>query len=116
MVKVTMLLARGPGAPEGDVADRVEMRVRLNPLAQLDLVGYEADPAAWIVTRTRPGAGPRAAQVLRLDTGWAVQSLRGEDEPLWELAGAIFRPGEIAALRGPDGEELLYRIVAVEAD
>ena len=110
-----MLLARGPGAPEGDLDDRVEMQLCLTPQGQIDQMAYAAAPEPWLSRRKRRGATTRQSEVIRLDEGWALQSMRSEDDPLWTLEGHVFRPGELVRLGRPDGEGLLYRIVAVEA-
>ena len=55
-------------------------------------------------------------EVIRLDEGWALQSLGSEDDPLWTFEGQLFRPGELVRVGRPDGEELLFRIVAADPD
>ncbi len=46
---------------------------------------------------------------------WAMRGADDPDEPLWDLHGGTFRPGEYLTLRRPDGSELSFRIVSVEA-
>lgn len=116
MTKLTMLLVQGPGKPLGDLDDRLVVHLGLTSQGQLDLAAYEADPNPWLAVRHRPGQEPRQAEVIRLDEGWAMQSMRSEDDPLWTFEGHVFRPGELVRLRRADGGELLFRIVAVEAD
>ena len=116
MTKLTMLLAQGPGLPKGDLGDRLVTHLLLNAQGQIDPAAYDADPMPWLATRDAPGREPIQVEVIRLDEGWALQSMRDADDPLWTFEGHVFRPGELVRLRRPDGEELLFRIVASEAD
>ena len=116
MTKLTMLLARGPGLPDGDLGDRLVTHLLLNAQGQIDPAAYEADPTPWLATREAPGSDLIQVELIRLDEGWALQSLRDADDPLWTFEGHVFRPGELVRLRRPDGQELLFRIVASEAD
>jgi len=45
-----------------------------------------------------------------------LRSVGGEDDPLFSLDVQIVRPGELVMVRRPGGDQLLYRIVAVEPD
>lgn len=116
MTKLTMVLAQGPQSPQGDVTCKVDVHLRLTPQGHIDLNAWEADPAPWLATREWPGHAPRRSEVIRLDEGWALQSLNSEDDPLWTFNGDVFRPGELVRVGRPDGEELLFRIVAADAD
>ena len=115
MTNLTMVLAQGPGLPDGDLEDRLVVRLALNQQGQIDPAAYDQDPAPWLVTRERPGRAPHQGELIRLDDGWALQSLASEDDPLWSFEGHVFRPGDLVRLRRPDGEELLFRIVASES-
>lgn len=116
MAKLTMLLAKGPGRPEGDLGDRLTMRLALNRQGQIDAAAYDSDPVPWLATRGRQGVEDRHSELIRLDEGWALQSIASEDDPLWTFEGHVFRPGELVRLGRPDGEELLFRIVASAPD
>jgi hypothetical protein len=116
MATLSLVLAQGPGLPNGDLEDRMELRLGLTPQGQLDGHAYEAAPAPWIATRERPGQPARQSELIRLDEGWALQSLDHEDDPLWAFEGWVFRPGELVRLRRPDGTELLFRIVQVRGE
>ena len=116
MAKLTMLLAQGPGMPDGNLEDRLITRLQLTPQGQIDSAAYDVDPSPWLAVRERPGAAPLHVELIRLDEGWALQSMRDADDPLWTFEGHVFRPGELVRLRRPDGQELLFRIVASEAD
>lgn len=116
MAKLLLVLAQAPGLPNGDLEDRIELRLGLTPHGQLDDEAFEATPVPWLATRERPGAPSLHSELIRLDEGWALQSLHHDDDPLWAFEGAVFRPGELVRLRRPDGAELLFRIVQVEAD
>ena len=116
MAKLTMLLAKGPGRPNGDLADQLTVRLALNSQGQIDWVAYDSDPFPWLATRSRPGLEDKRSELIRLDEGWALQSMISEDDPLWAFEGHVFRPGELVRLGRPDGEELLFRIVASTPD
>lgn len=116
MTKLTMVLAKGPGLPDGDLQDRLVIRLALNPQGQIDPSAYDIDPMPWLATRERAGNEDRPSELIRLDEGWALQSIISEDDPLWTLEGHVFRPGELVRLGRPDGEELLFRIVASTPD
>jgi hypothetical protein len=116
LAKVTMLLAYAPGRPEGDLSDRLELRVCLTPQGQLDDAAFAASPLPWPSLRVLPDGGERPGALVALETGWALRSVRSEDDPLWALEGRVFRPGELVTLRRPDGEELVFRVVNVEAE
>ena len=116
MTKLTMLLAKGPRLPDGDLEDRLVVRLALNPQGQIDPAAYEKAPVPWLAVRERPGVDDRQSELIRLDEGWALQSLASEDDPLWTFEGHVFRPGELVRLVRPDGEELLFRIVASTPD
>jgi hypothetical protein len=116
MAHVRTLLASGPGSPEGDTGLGLDLRVCLTPLAQIDPVAFAADPLPWPVRRFWPDRADWRGEVIRVDDGWAVRSVGGDDEPLWELAAGVVRPGEYLTLRRPDGEELVFRVVGVDAE
>ena len=103
-----MLLAYAPGRPEGDLRDRLELRVPLTPQGWLDDGGSSL--------RVLPDGTMRPGQLVAVEGGWALRSTRSEDEPLWALEGRVFRPGELVTLRRPDGEEHIFRVVNVEPD
>lgn len=116
MTKLTMVLAQGPGSPDGDLTDRLDVHLCLTPQGHIDLQAWQADPAPWLAIRERPGHEPRRGEVIRLDEGWALQSLKGEDDPLWVFEGHLFRPGELVRVGRPDGADMLFRIVAADPD
>ena len=116
MTKLTMLLARGPGLPEGDLNDRLVMRLCLTPQGHLDIKAFEHASQPWLSARDRPGLKTKTSELMHEDDTWALKSVNGDDDPLWVVEGNVFRPGELVVLRRPDGEELLFRIVSVDAD
>lgn len=115
MTKLTMLLAQGPGMPDGDLNDRLVMGLCLTAQGQIDVDAYHAAAAPWLARRERQGTA-RDLEVIRLDEGWALQSTRSEDDPIWTFDGHVFRPGEVVRLRRPDSQELLFRIVSAEPE
>lgn len=116
MAKLTMVLAKGPRRPDGDINDRLVVRLVLNQQGQIDLTAYADDPIPWLALRRRPGMDDKHSELIRLDEGWALQSMASEDDPLWSFEGFVFRPGELVRLGRPDGESLLFRIVASTPD
>lgn len=114
MMKLTMLLAQGPGQPEGDLSERMELTVALTSQGHIDQAAFEEGQTPWLATRDHPSRARRQFELVRLDEGWALQSLRSEDDPLWTFIGGVFRPGELVVLRRPDREELIFRIVAAD--
>ena len=108
-----MLLAHGPGQPEGDLAYRLELAASLTPQAALDEAAFAA---AWPARRVLPDGREFAGELVRADAGWALRGAAGEDSPLWNFEGRVFRPGEYVTLRRPNGDELVFRIVDVRPD
>ena len=115
MTKLMLVLAHGPDRPEGDITDRLVLELALTSQGQIDLASYDAAPTPWLAARQHEGAAPRTLEVIRLDEGWALQSTNSLDDPIWVFEGHVFRPGELVRLRRPNGDQLLYRIVASEA-
>ena len=115
MTKLTMLLAQGPGKPDGDLHDRLVMNLQLNAQGQVDVGAYDTAPEPWLAARDVDGATARRLEIIRIDEGWALQSTNSLDDPIWTFEGHVFRPGELVMLRRPDGEHLLFRIVASES-
>lgn len=116
MVKVEMVLARGPEQPDGDTENRLSVRLCLTPQAQLDPLAWRAGPDPWLLTRRRGGQPPRTAEITRVDDNWALRPLAHDDEPLWDVEAGVVRPGELVRLRTPQGDELTYLVVAVDPD
>ena len=114
MTKITLVLAKGPGKPEGDITDRLVLNVCLNAQGQIDYHAYNAAFEPWLAFRDRDHAPTRDLEIIRLDEGWALQSTNSQDDPIWVFEGHVYRPGELVLLHRPDGEEMLYRIVAAE--
>lgn len=109
-----MLLAQKPGLPDGDVHDKLTLHVKLNAHGQIDLDAYDTASSPWLATREQSGAEPHNLEIVRVDEGWALQSIRSEDDPFWTFEGHVYRPGELVSLRQPDGQNLLFRIVQTE--
>ena len=116
MVSVLMVLARGPGFPEGNVDDHMKLHVALTPQGHLDATAWETGHKPWATSRTRPGHPPRTGELVKIEEGWALRDLDGVDDPLYSFAAQIVRPGEIVQVSRLDGEDMLYRIVAVDVD
>jgi len=114
MARVVMLLAHGPGRPEGDLAHRLELTAALTPQGALDEAAFGDPP--WQARRVLPDGNELAGEVVRAGGGWALRGPAGEDAPLWDFDGRVFRPGEYVTLRRPDGDELIFRIVDVRVE
>ena len=116
MTKITLLLAQGPGMPDGNVADRLTLNMALTAQGQIDLAAYDTAERAWLATRDQPGQPGRDLEIIRIDERWALQSTNSMDDPIWTFEGHVFRPGELVVLNRPDGETLLFRIVNTERE
>jgi hypothetical protein len=114
MARVVMLLAHGPDRPDGDLADRLELTAALTPQGALDEAAFGGSPLP--VLRVLPDGRELALELVRAGARWALRGPAGEDAPLWDLEGRVFRPGEYVTLRRPDGDELIFRIVDVRPD
>jgi hypothetical protein len=112
MARIIMVLASAPGEPAGNLEHRLELTAVLTPQAALDEAAYGEAP--WPALRILPDGSRRAAALVRVDGGWALQGPAGEDSALWDFAGRVFRPGEYVTVHRAGGEELVFRIVEVE--
>ena len=115
MQVVSMVRAEGPGHPAGDLEDRLEICVRLLPSGHLDAAAWEVGSAPWRGRHTRRGALTGANELVKTSVGWALRELPGDDAPLHSLMIGIVRPGELVSVSRPDGDVMVYRIVAVDA-
>ncbi len=116
LVKVTLVLARGPRHPEGNLDDRMRLQVLLTPQGHLDVSAWETDTLPWPTSRELAGHAIRAGELVKIEEGWALRELGSADEPLYSFKAAIIRPGELIRVGRLDGDEMLYRIVAVDPD
>ena len=115
-VRVMMVLAQGPGRPQGDLDDRMILHVILAPGAQLDAAEWSAGHQPWHTRRERAGRPVRSGELVKIDEGWALRELGSEDEPLYRLAAGVVRPGEMVSVGRLDGDVMIYRIVAVDPE
>ena len=114
MVKLTLVLASGPGQPAGDLNDRMVLAAVLTPQGPLDGAAWENGTAPWRSARDRPGHPKREGELVKIAEGWALRGLHSEDDPLYSLSAPIIRPGELVTVSRLDGEQMIYRIVAVD--
>ena len=110
--RVTAVLARGPDRPSGETGCGLEIELCLGAGGQVE--ASCPGEAPWRVRRFWPDRRDWYGELVAIDGGWGIRGTRGDDEPVWELQGRIMRPGEYLTLVGPDGTELLFRIVNVE--
>ena len=111
MTKISMVLAHGPGKPDGDLSDRMTLTAELNAQGHLD-----PEQEAATALRERPDQPDKPSVLVAQEGGWVLRGLHSDDDPLWTIDARVLRPGEAVVLRRPDGEELIYRIVASETD
>ena len=120
MPKVTLVLASGPGFPNGDPDCRYEIDVALDSTGRLDPEAWFADPNPWPARRHWRDQWPRDGDV-QLDDETGAWSLRffpkpGEagEAPPYEVirTNVPMRPGEYVTVREPDGTEFAFRIVS----
>jgi len=109
MFRVMALLASGPGFPEGDVAQGLDLVVPLTGQSQIDVAA-----AGCQVRRFWPDREDWQGTLEWLETNWALRDERSADAPLWELDVRVVRPGDYMTLRRPDGGDVVFRIVSVE--
>ncbi len=114
MKRATLVLASGPAMRDGDLNDRIEMEVVLTPHGHLDAGAWETGSEPWLTVRQRVGRPTRTGELVKIDDGWALRDVDSEDGPLSSLAATIIRPGEIVTVVPPNGDELIYRVVAVD--
>jgi hypothetical protein len=118
MPTVTLVLAGGPGFPNGSADHRYEIDVALDSTGQLDLAAWQADPEPWPVRRFMLGEAMRSGDVQHdAETGWSLRLDPSDDnpeqtEPL--VSAGVLRPGEHLTLRAPDGRDYAWRVVSVD--
>ena len=120
MAKVTLVLASGPGFPQGDPECRYEMDVSLDATGHLDREAWSADPKPWPARRHWRNEWPHDGDVqLDEETGrWSLRFFPKPGEageaPPHEIVrtNVPMRPGEYVTIREPGGRELSFRIVS----
>ena len=114
MTRIMMVLAHGPGLPDGDLLDRMTLMASLTAQGYLDGAQSDGEQPEGTAVRERPGKPDKHSKLVSEEGSWVLRGLEGDDDPLWAIDARILRPGEPVVLRRPDGEELIYRIVASE--
>ncbi|RAI59541.1 hypothetical protein [Roseicella frigidaeris] len=121
MPVVTLVVAAGPGYPQGSPDHRYEMTVELTPGGHLDAKAWAEAPQPWPARRLWPGGLSREGDVhFDPDTeGWSIRLFPGPgeaaDAPLHAQlrnAGQL-RPGAYVTIAEPNGVEYSYRVVGV---
>ncbi|MCK8785068.1 hypothetical protein M0638_11800 [Roseomonas sp. NAR14] len=120
MATVTLVMAWGPGLPEGSPGHRYEMSVTLDPQGHIDPAAWQADPNPWPARRIWPAEPERHGDVqYDPEYGWSLRFFGGAaqapDVPLQDVLqpSGPMRPGEYVGIREADGEDYGYRIVSV---
>jgi hypothetical protein len=111
--RLTAVLARGPGQPEGDPRCGIEIDLCLDQRGQIEPACATDEP--WRARRFWPDREDWWGELVAVDDGWGLRSTGGDDEPVWELHGRLLRPGEYITLVRPNDAESVFRIVNVEA-
>ena len=115
LCRVTALLASAPGLPRGDTACGVELELCLNSASQPAPRASGTD-LPWSARRFWKDRPDWHGYLVPMDGDrWAMRGSDDPDGPLWELQVRLFRPGEYLMLRRPNGDELSFRIVSVQA-
>jgi hypothetical protein len=96
MMRILMLLAQGPGQPEGDLSHRLELDADLTPQGLLDEQAF--GETAWTTLRVLPDGQARQGELVRD----------------WRVNGQLFRPGEYVSLMPLGDDPLVFRIVDVQ--
>jgi hypothetical protein len=117
MRRVTLVLANGPGLPDGSEAHRVVFDAVLDAEDQLDATAWHAAASPWPAQRLWPDEPPRQGEVQHdAETGWSLRfgstpAGRELSEPI-RISGAI-RPGQYVTLIGEGGRDWSYRVVSL---
>jgi hypothetical protein len=102
MPLVTLVLANGPGFPQGSADHRYEISVALSQGGYLTPEAWLADPAPWPAVRFRPDGPPMARRPMppRMwrSCSWA-SSGPGNTSPSASRTGATTASGSSASAR-----------------
>ena len=115
-MRIVLLLANSPSAPDGDTSDRLEIRAGLTGQGHIDEIAYVDDPLPWPTQRVTPDGRVYQGELIRVESGWAIRRSGSEDDPVWPFEPTILRPGEYATLRAPEGGTLIFRVVSVDQE
>lgn len=108
LARITLVLARAPAHPLGSVDHRLELLLKLTP---------QGRPAAMPGTaRHLAGGDICAGEIVPQEHGWGLRREGAPDAPWWRMTAQLLRPGALAMLLAPGGAELVYRVVAVDAE
>jgi len=120
MPLVTLVLANGPGFPQGSADHRYEISVLLTQGGYLDPDAWLADPAPWPAVRFRPDGPPQSGTVQwNEDTGWSLAFSPAEGEAADAAPHVVIgqarqlRPGEYVTIRESNGRDYGFRVVGV---
>lgn len=120
MASISLVLAAGPGYPDGSTAHRYEMTMTLDAVGQPDADAWSADPDPWRSRREWPDEVPLEGDVqFDPEAGWSLRFFRGPGDAAdvpsagLILSPAPLRPGAYLTIREPDGREFSWRIVGM---
>lgn len=110
--RIVAVLTSGREQPSISGAETLELHAFLTPDARLDLANQRIEQP---VRRLRDGRPTWIGWLFAAEEKWALRGDNGEDAPLWLVNVDRLRPGEHLTLHGPDGEDLVFRVVNVTA-
>jgi len=110
--RILAVLTAGRGQSSLSGSETLELQAFLTPDARLDFANHRIEQP---VRRLRDEQPTWTGWLFAAEGGWALRGGNGEDAPLWHLTADRLRPGEHLTLRGPDGEDLVFRVVNVTA-
>jgi len=122
MARIELVMAAGPGFPQGSLTHRYNLMVILTPGGMLDEAAWWADPTPWPAERIWPGDRRHGDVQLDAENGWALRfgpavgpDTEAHNAPLHApiRSAGQFRPGEYVTIREPNGNEYAYRVVNV---
>ncbi|NKC32588.1 hypothetical protein [Falsiroseomonas selenitidurans] len=119
LVEVSLVRAWSPSEPDGQEGNRIRFRMALDAQGAPDEAAWLADPDPWPAQREAPGAPPAEGDVAHDEEGWSLRFAQGglplADAPPHRILGGAgwLRPGEVVTIRGPEGGEVAWRVVAV---
>lgn len=118
---VTLVMAAGPGFPEGSPEHRYVLQMVLDAEGHPDPAAWAGDTAPWRARRIRPEEPEIAGDVqYDEDDGWSLRFAAAAadrpDAPATHLAlhEPILRPGAYVTVTEAEEEPRDYRVVGVE--
>ncbi|HEX3349478.1 MAG TPA: hypothetical protein VHS58_15385 [Acetobacteraceae bacterium] len=109
-----LVLAFSSDQPDGDVADRLILRVPLDATGRIVDSEYRSGEQLWRFDRELPDGSSTTGDLAPAEEGWMLRTMYSNEAA--SLAGTIIRPGEYLTLKIPPAPERVYRVVSVSQD